>query len=370
MSNMYGADVAQLRDLASAFDQAAQRLDAGRMAVGNRIRLRFWLGPIAVRFRLEWDSQYSRMIHSAAEGLRLAARDARTNADEQDRTSAADGAIGTSAYAPYPRPTDVRVSRIKEIQDDPPRGASDPAQIIREFGRDGAYESGVSIRTIVYPDGRRAYIVYVPGTQDWFGSSGNVYDGIDNIPAALQLDTKATRAILEAMRQQGIGPDDPVMLAGHSQGAMLAANLAASDGFRASYNVQGVLAYGADISDRSIPSTVAVTQVTNSADIVPRVTSPGIGGGVENLNRISFDYVSLRTAHEHDESILGRFANAGEALWNVITSPVGEHVSNEDYANNTYGWYSQHRSEWNREYSSFLTGDGVTSSVTRYSFGE
>lgn len=95
MSNMYGADVAQLRDLASAFDQAAQKLDVGRMAVGNRIRLRFWLGPIAVRFRLEWDSQYSRMIHSAAEGLRLAARDARTNADEQDKASAA--STGTTA---------------------------------------------------------------------------------------------------------------------------------------------------------------------------------------------------------------------------------------------------------------------------------
>jgi len=89
MSGMYGADVTQLRELAAALERSAQQLDAGRMSVGNRIRLRLWLGPIAVRFRLQWDSEYSRMIHSAAEGLRSAAKDARSNAEEQDRASAA-----------------------------------------------------------------------------------------------------------------------------------------------------------------------------------------------------------------------------------------------------------------------------------------
>lgn len=371
MSIMYGADVAALRALAGHFDRLADQLDANRMSVGNAIQISAWVGPFATQFRLKWNSEHSLRIHGAAQLLRAGARTLRNNADDQDRASAADGGAGDRGHnAPYPRPSDVDVGKIKETVDHPARGAWDPAEIIREFDRPGTYDSGVSIRTIVKEDGAKAYIVYIPGTQDWGSGSDNVYDGVDNIPAALQMDTKATRAVLEAMRQHGIGPYDPVMLAGHSQGAMIAANLAASDTFRQNYDVQGVLAYGADISDRRIPSTVAVTQVTNSVDIVTKVPHASMGGGVENLNKIHFDYVSLRTAHEHDESIVGRFANAAEALVNVVSSPIGQHISNADYANGTYDWYGSHTDEWQREYSSFLTGAGATSSMTRYSFKE
>ncbi|MDQ4213452.1 hypothetical protein [Microbacterium capsulatum] len=92
---MYGADIAQLRTLAQQFDRHAQQLDAHRMTVGSAIQISAWLGPVAVRFRHLWDSDYSRRVHSAAETLRSAANDLRRNADEQDRASAAQGrAIG------------------------------------------------------------------------------------------------------------------------------------------------------------------------------------------------------------------------------------------------------------------------------------
>ncbi|GAB6859508.1 WXG100 family type VII secretion target [Microbacterium xylanilyticum] len=87
---MYGADVTQLRTLAQQFERQAQQLDAHRMTVGNAIQISAWAGPVAVRFRHQWESQYSRQVHSAAERLRGAAGDLRRNADEQDRASAAD----------------------------------------------------------------------------------------------------------------------------------------------------------------------------------------------------------------------------------------------------------------------------------------
>lgn len=94
MATMYGADVAQLRQLASQFDAKAQALDADRMSVGNAIQISAWVGPVAVRFRHTWESDYSRKLHDAASRLRDAAIKLRANADDQERTSAVDGGAG------------------------------------------------------------------------------------------------------------------------------------------------------------------------------------------------------------------------------------------------------------------------------------
>lgn len=91
---MHGADVAHLRQLAGQFQQAAERLESNRMTVGNAIQISAWVGPVAMRFRHEWDSDYSRRIQSAAHRLRDAAQSLRANADDQERTSAVSGSVG------------------------------------------------------------------------------------------------------------------------------------------------------------------------------------------------------------------------------------------------------------------------------------
>jgi hypothetical protein len=94
MATMHGADVAQLRQLAAQFDAKAQALDANRMTVGNAIQVSAWVGPVAVRFRHTWESDYSRKLHDAASRLRDAATSLRANADDQERTSAVDAGGG------------------------------------------------------------------------------------------------------------------------------------------------------------------------------------------------------------------------------------------------------------------------------------
>ncbi|MFZ1410940.1 MAG: hypothetical protein WAS07_05760 [Micropruina sp.] len=94
MAGMYGADVAQLRALAQQFERTAEQLERDRMAVGNAIQISAWVGPVAVRFRAEWDSQHSQRIVGAARLLRDNARLARANADAQEATSAIDGSSG------------------------------------------------------------------------------------------------------------------------------------------------------------------------------------------------------------------------------------------------------------------------------------
>lgn len=91
---MYGADVAQLRALAVQFERTAERLDANRLAIGNAIQIKAWIGPSAANFRLRWESEYSVKVASAARILRDNARIIRANADDQERTSATDGSGG------------------------------------------------------------------------------------------------------------------------------------------------------------------------------------------------------------------------------------------------------------------------------------
>ncbi|GAA1941740.1 hypothetical protein [Agromyces allii] len=122
------------------------------------------------------------------------------------------------------------------------------------------------------------YIVTLPSTQDWqvagvfFGEDmngdGAVNDLDTNIVLRLfpEVRTQYERAVLEAMRQAGIQPTDPVLLVGFSQGGILAGHLAAnrSDEF----NFQGVLAYGAPIDDMAIPPKTEVVSMQHHDDVV------------------------------------------------------------------------------------------------------
>ncbi|WP_292727429.1 hypothetical protein [Microbacterium sp. UBA837] len=101
MSTMYGADVAQLRNLARQFDSAASRLDDDRKAVGSAIQISAWVGPVALHFRAQWDSDHSRRLHDAAERLRDAAATLRSNADDQERTSAVNGGSGSRSASSH-----------------------------------------------------------------------------------------------------------------------------------------------------------------------------------------------------------------------------------------------------------------------------
>ncbi|ANJ27890.1 hypothetical protein [Agromyces aureus] len=139
---------------------------------------------------------------------------------------------------------------------------------------------------IVRMEGEPArYIVTLPSTQDWqvagvfFGQDmngdGAVNDLDTNIVLRLFPDvrTQYERAVLDAMTKAGIGPNDPVLLVGFSQGGILAGHLAAnrSDAF----NFQGVLAYGAPIDDMAIPSKTTVVSMQHEGDIVHQLDLTG-----------------------------------------------------------------------------------------------
>lgn len=104
VSGMIGADIEALERLAGQFDQAAVRLRHHAAAVSDGIQVSAWLGPIALRFQVDWDSTHSVKLKHTAGSLDEAARSLRHNAAEQQRAS--DGATGSMA-APSSRSSDL-----------------------------------------------------------------------------------------------------------------------------------------------------------------------------------------------------------------------------------------------------------------------
>jgi hypothetical protein len=92
-----GADVQELRALATTFQDASDRLLRGRMSVGSQIQISAWVGPFASRFRMAWESEHSARVAGVARELARNATILRTNADEQAAASAADSASWTAA---------------------------------------------------------------------------------------------------------------------------------------------------------------------------------------------------------------------------------------------------------------------------------
>lgn len=259
MAGMYGADVAELRDLARAFDAAATKLDRERMSVGNAIRIQAWVGPVAVRFRAEWDSDHSTRVASAAARLKEAALALRRNADDQERTSAPDSRA-VSTHSPTRWELDHPASR------ETPGNAH--AFVAELAGMEGD-EDGLRIQKVVGDDGVARYVVYI-------GGSGSTSDGAwggdlgwdNNAFAVASLDSR-TLDHIRAKIAAVVEPDAEVALVGFSQGGLIAQRLADESAFRCTT----VLTYGSPVlHDVRNFGGADVIRLEHDSDIVPRLS--------------------------------------------------------------------------------------------------
>lgn len=99
MSGLYGADVAQLRQLAQKFDDSAATIDEAASTLNGLVAASHaWQGPDAGDFRGGWPTQHTAMT-GAATTLRDAAKRLGANADDQERTSTDGGTFGGGGSA-------------------------------------------------------------------------------------------------------------------------------------------------------------------------------------------------------------------------------------------------------------------------------
>jgi len=136
-----------------------------------------------------------------------------------------------------------------------------------------AYEDteASAVRVIeVQVDGVRRWIVQIPGTQQWELDSVDGSDGVTNLELMDDGDAEILRAVIEAMRAAGIGPEEQILLQGHSQGGIVAAALASLPEFRNEFAVGGVFTGGSPIARFEIPPEIPVLALEHEQDPVPR----------------------------------------------------------------------------------------------------
>ena len=119
-----------------------------------------------------------------------------------------------------------------------------------------------------YSDGKRTLLmVYVPGMRtlnpldqgDPFGVAASVHELADAKHASCQL------AVENALQRAGVRPSDQIVVAGYSQGGMVAAELAANRPDQ----VVGVITLGAPIAQVDLPAGIPILAIEHTNDVVP-----------------------------------------------------------------------------------------------------
>ncbi|WP_182112478.1 hypothetical protein [Actinotalea sp. JY-7876] len=133
----------------------------------------------------------------------------------------------------------------------------------------GGIPGTVGVQRLDHDDGRRTWVVAIPGTQDWSPVAGpNPMSLSSNFAIIGGAPDDATRTVVEAMTQAGVAPGEPVLLAGHSQGGMVATAIAADPALAERFAVAAVLTAGSPVAAVDLPAGVAALHLQHDGDYV------------------------------------------------------------------------------------------------------
>jgi hypothetical protein len=173
-----------------------------------------------------------------------------------------------------PKLTDLGTD-LSMIGRKPPRTVTDLMVDLdqRNAGEKGEIDVRVAEKRLADGTVQRAYIVDIPGTKVWNlpGQSPDVNDTGTSLRALGNESTAYERGIDEALSRSGVKPEDPVMLVGHSQGGIVAANAARDFVRSGKYNVTHVVTAGSPVAQVDVPPSVQVLSIENRHDIVPHL---------------------------------------------------------------------------------------------------
>ena len=127
--------------------------------------------------------------------------------------------------------------------------------------------------------------VYIPGTKNWNPIAGkNPLDATSNLWAMHGPGVAASeRAVSKAMGLAKVGAGDNVIFVGHSQGGLVAANLASASGSstkggarrddsKPTYRVAGLVTLGAPIAHLAGKLEVPTLALEHTNDVVPKLS--------------------------------------------------------------------------------------------------
>ena len=136
---------------------------------------------------------------------------------------------------------------------------------------DSADNGTIEVQSLDPGTDHARHVVYVPGTDDLgtlpWTQDEDVRDLGSDLRSAAGQETAYQRGILDAMREAGIGPHEPVLLVGHSLGGMEAAALASRD---TGFAITDVVTAGSPTAQvDGFPDGVHVLSLEHHGDVVP-----------------------------------------------------------------------------------------------------
>jgi len=178
-------------------------------------------------------------------------------------SASAAGALAVARPIGMLRETPVTVARVGRTRPaTPPAGFADLAARIPAVSRGGPQ---VSIERYGGA-GDAAWLVYIGGTAEWSPvAAGEPWDMTSNITAVAEQGAGSYRAVVQAMREAGIRPTDAVITVGHSQGGLVAAQLATTGEF----HTVAVATFGAPVAQVPVPPGLPSVAVEHTDDLVP-----------------------------------------------------------------------------------------------------
>ncbi len=133
----------------------------------------------------------------------------------------------------------------------------------------------IEVQSFAGDDGAPRHVVYLPGTDDMTTRPWTQDDDVRDMGTNLLLVGDAPTAygagVLEALAAAGVGPDEPVLLAGHSQGGLQAAQLLGQlSEHDHGYRVTHVVTAGSPVAHLGpFPAGSHVLSLEQAGDVVP-----------------------------------------------------------------------------------------------------
>jgi len=147
----------------------------------------------------------------------------------------------------------------------------------------------IEVQTLRRPDGSVRHVVYLPGTDRFdapWDQDGDVRGMGTNLELVARGPDAYSRGVLEAMRDAGVRPDEPVLVVGHSQGGMAAAALAAGG---TGFAVTAAVTAGSPTAQVSAyPKGTHVLSLEQRGDVVPQLDGRDNPDTVEQTT-VTFD---------------------------------------------------------------------------------
>lgn len=185
------------------------------------------------------------------------------------------------------------------------RSITNPADLMRDMwdvystrDQPGAERPSVQVTVVENPGQPPRYVVAIPGTTEsintwdgWTGHQGGT-DWSANFKGVGYGTTSSTQAIMEAIDEVTAnhpGGRPEIILTGHSQGGIIAANMASDPVFAARYDIGGIMTAGSPIQSAPIPHNIPVINFDNSWDPVPKLDLGGFGSTATQPNVVEVD---------------------------------------------------------------------------------